>query len=716
MPKQTTPPTPTERARLQQAVDHLNAGRFEAARAEADSLLATRPGDGVILNLLGGIALRRGDFTAAVDRLTAASKAEPSDALIAFNLAEALRRSGQPRTALQHYARARKFRPDFIDADAFRGEALRALGESERALEAYQAVLKANPQHVLALNGIGLLHLGAGDGEAATTAFYAALKTPGAGFADGAAIWANLGIALGMSGRTHEAVGAILQAIEQAPDVDAYKRALARTLRNIKGLQSSPRLRKTLIDLLQRADVNPRSLATAALSVLRADHAMDEANTRVTAALLEDELFLLLLSKEPIPDATLEIALRKVRREALQARVEGRDMPLDIAVLSALAQQGFLNEYVWYLDADELEWLQRLNDDDDWRAIALLGAYTPLHETPFADRDFTDAPEPLKQVARQQIEEPGRERAIMATIETLTPVADEMSLAVQDMYEQNPYPRWTQVDLGTPTTLGDALHAALPHVPSALAPKAEAPRVLIAGCGTGLQTAHAIGAYKNASILAVDLSRASLAYGMRKMEEYGIGNVRHVQADILDLAQLDQRFDLIESFGVIHHMAEPERGLAVLSGLLERGGLIFLGIYSAIGRAAVVAARAWIAERGYPSTPEGVRQARRDIIEERPKPMVALLSPASDFWSTSDCRDLIFHVQEHRYSLPQIEGMLTRCGLEFIGLQVPNAADRNAFAAEHPKQHTSISAWHKFETAHPDAFGETYRIWARKRR
>ena len=132
-------------------------------------------------------------------------------------------------------------------------------------------------------------------------------------------------------------------------------------------------------------------------------------------------------------------------------------------------------------------------------------------------------------------------------------------------------------------TFREAVQAALPELATREIPETDAPQVLVAGCGTGLETLRVTSTYRNASILAVDLSGASLGYAMRKSREYGI-EVEHLQADILDLTALSQRFDLIDSFGVIHHMAEPVRGLKVLSGLLKPQGLIFLGLYSEIGR------------------------------------------------------------------------------------------------------------------------------------
>ena len=46
------------------------------------------------------------------------------------------------------------------------------------------------------------------------------------------------------------------------------------------------------------------------------------------------------------------------------------------------------------------------------------------------------------------------------------------------------------------------------------------------------------------------------------------------------------------------------------------------------------------------------------------------LSQMPDFFSTSECRDLLFHVQEHRLTLSQIESFLAEFGLHFVGFEL----------------------------------------------
>ena len=86
------------------------------------------------------------------------------------------------------------------------------------------------------------------------------------------------------------------------------------------------------------------------------------------------------------------------------------------------------------------------------------------------------------------------------------------------------------------------------------------PSILIAGCGTGKHIFNS-QIYNNANILAVDLSKKSLAYAKRKIEEANIDNVELLHSDILELKNYNKRFDVIECMGVIHHMESPIEGL-----------------------------------------------------------------------------------------------------------------------------------------------------------
>jgi len=138
-----------------------------------------------------------------------------------------------------------------------------------------------------------------------------------------------------------------------------------------------------------------------------------------------------------------------------------------------------------------------------------------------------------------------------------------------------------------------------------------------------------------------------------------------------------------------------------------------LGLYSVRARRDVVAARQFIAERGYSSTPSDIRRARQDLIESRAR--FGRVTSSRDFYVTSECRDLLFHVQEHCYTLAQLRKMLGSLHLRFIGfLLEPHVlhAYRMRFPAD--RSLTDLDSWSAFEAEFPETFAGMYRFWVQK--
>jgi hypothetical protein len=87
----------------------------------------------------------------------------------------------------------------------------------------------------------------------------------------------------------------------------------------------------------------------------------------------------------------------------------------------------------------------------------------------------------------------------------------------------------------------------------------------------------------------------------------------------------------------------------------------------------------------------------------------------TDFFSLSECRDLLFHVQEHRFTLPQIKTLLAANGLRIIGFE-HDAATREKYRARFPADEATIDLdlWHAFEQDNPDTFRGMYQFWVQK--
>jgi ubiquinone/menaquinone biosynthesis C-methylase UbiE len=333
----------------------------------------------------------------------------------------------------------------------------------------------------------------------------------------------------------------------------------------------------------------------------------------------------------------------------------------------------------------------------------VLGCYVPLHQLPSAERLAARSwPKPLDPTITLQVREPLAEAADTPSIPALTAIEDRTSQQVRQQYEENPYPRWL-VPLPAPPTTVDAF---LRDRFGIAGPKGG--EILIAGCGTGEQSINSAQTFPQAKVLAVDISRTSLAYARRKTRELTIRNIEYAQADILKLGSLDRRFDMIESVGVLHHMADPEAGWRALLPLLRPGGVMRIALYSETGRRTLDAARALIVERNYGPTADDIRLWRRELTIRGHAPH------SVDFFTVSSCRDLCFHVMEHRFTLPRIKHFLAANGLSFLGMEA-SGETLQQFAQEHrePGAQTDLDRWDAFERAHPSTFSNMYYLWLR---
>ena len=392
--------------------------------------------------------------------------------------------------------------------------------------------------------------------------------------------------------------------------------------------------------------------------------------------------------------------------------------------------QSFANEYAYMETAEEsaaVETLQQrlealLDDGGDIapRSLCALAAYRPLHGFSWAEGLVERPwPEPVMALIERQLSEPLKERALAASIPSVTPIDDRVSKGVRDQYEENPYPRWVKVGLADrPQSIGQHLRSTVlnPDVGDYEAP--ENPEILVAGCGTGQHALATASRYRDATVLAIDLSRASLSYALRKTEELGVGNIEYSQGDILELKGLGRRFDLIECAGVLHHMDDPLAGWRVLSDLLRPGGLMYIALYSEAARKPVVMIREMIARRGYTASVDDIRRCRGDIVDAARggDTEMAKVVAWRDFYSISGCRDLLFHVQEHRFTIPMIEDALARLDLGFLGFSMfGNMPALLRFKATNDDSElASLAQWHAFEIENPDTFSAMYQFWVRK--
>ena len=66
----------------------------------------------------------------------------------------------------------------------------------------------------------------------------------------------------------------------------------------------------------------------------------------------------------------------------------------------------------------------------------------------------------------------------------------------------------------------------------------------------------------------------------------------------------------------------------------------------------------------------------REFIKTSKDPTLTRLYNEPDFYSTSNCRDLIFHVQEHRFTAPQLFKCIEALNLVYLGFEYPSNYDK----------------------------------------
>ena len=310
-----------------------------------------------------------------------------------------------------------------------------------------------------------------------------------------------------------------------------------------------------------------------------------------------------------------------------------------------------------------------------------------------------------------QVIEPRQELELKSSIPVLEEICDETSSKVRDQYEDSPYPRWVRLGFLLVSELISELFEEyeLKLYNSSIA-DVESPSILVAGCGTGQHSITTAVRFKNATVLAVDLSLSSLAYAKRKSAELGIKNIEYMHADILDLAKLEKKFDIIESVGVLHHMEDPLYGWRALRDCLKPNGLMLIGLYSKLARQHIAKFRKE-GDRTAAKKNEFELKYIRNNIKNSQEQYCKALTLSSDFFSTSSLRDLLFHVQETTFTIPQIKNNLEELGLAFCGFE-----DRKL--VQHFKSHNNdvsnqydLNIWETYETRYPNAFAGMYQFW-----
>ncbi|WP_443636748.1 tetratricopeptide repeat protein [Candidatus Njordibacter sp. Uisw_058] len=679
-----------------------------------------------------GIAMQdKGDLNAAMDNFKQALKIKPDNAEVYYHIGNALNAQGDLEAAINSYKYALKIKPDFADVYYNMSASLQGKGDLEAAIDSYHKALKIKPDFAEAYNNMGAVLQDQGDVQAAIDSYQQALKIN----PDYAEAYNNMGAVLQNQGDQQAAIDSYQKALKIKSDyADAYNN-MGNALKGIVFNKPNSGLMEIIVSLLdKRTSCRPRDIAEAAISLLKIEPILKELLEKnslgtvsqsvqeTISTLAELPLLLKLMSVCPIADLELERVLVNIRLALLSSVDQIFISPTILRFQSALALQCFTNEYIYTQTDKETELLDVLKNvvekalsngqQPSPQSVLCLASYQALIE--FEWCDLLTVNTNIEEVFLRQILEPKEEGRLEANIPILQEITDNVSSKVRDQYEENPYPRWVNLGLSLrPKTTAELIKELNLRIFDNAANDRPAPNISIAGCGTGQHSIGSASRFKDSNVLAIDLSLSSLAYAKRKTEELGLQNIDYMQADLLDLGKFDKKFDIIESTGVLHHMDDPMAGWRVLTDCLGSGGLMRIGLYSESARQVIVKIREEINQSGMGSSDEAMKLFRSNIINSNEQHHKNIRS-SNDFYSLSELRDLLFHVQEHRFTIPEIKDCLTELGLKFCGFESDEIVRGFKLTNTGTDDPYDLDKWDLYEKDNPNSFAGMYQFWCQK--
>ena len=469
----------------------------------------------------------------------------------------------------------------------------------------------------------------------------------------------------------------------------------------------------------------------AALALLPERGAPDVARdllVKRTGEPLRDELLLDALSHGVNKYLPLEYLLTALRRVLLLDVPSERfeDKALQTFAL-ALLRQCLGNEHVWAETPEETERIAILlagrparkpDDFEVGRSVLLSALYRPLRVVfPEGHMDAAFAslwPRGLRDLLQEKLSAEAAEIALARRLISSNAGTDATGRKVAGQYEAAPYPRYTSLTLPRAGSLLPVLKSIFRPGPM---PMLDGPLdVLIAGCGTGRHAIQsALGYGPAGKVTAIDISARSLSYASSMAQRFGVGNLAFDQVDIMTIDPRQHSYDIIETVGVLHHLADPFAGWEMLLACLRPHGLMMVGLYSKLSRQPLASLRA---EPGYPGagcSDVAARAYRQTLFARAPGQPGSDMALSKDAYTLSEFRDLALHEHERPVGLEEIANFLAKHKLAFHGFLLPGEAIadfRIRFPA--PGADRQIADWAVYETENPRLFDGMYRFWCRR--
>jgi SAM-dependent methyltransferase len=189
--------------------------------------------------------------------------------------------------------------------------------------------------------------------------------------------------------------------------------------------------------------------------------------------------------------------------------------------------------------------------------------------------------------------------------------------------------------------------------------------VLVAGCGAN-QAAYLAFNNPTAKVMAVDVSQPSLDHLRYLKDKHSLQNLEPHLLPIEELPALGLDFDLVVCTGVLHHMADPARGMRAVAGCLRRDGVASVMLYAKYGRIGVDMLASIFAELGLGQDDSSVQLVNDTIsMLAADHPARTFVKSAPDLDASTSVVDTFLHGRQRCYTVTECIDLVTSAGLVF---------------------------------------------------
>ena len=138
-----------------------------------------------------------------------------------------------------------------------------------------------------------------------------------------------------------------------------------------------------------------------------------------------------------------------------------------------------------------------------------------------------------------------------------------------------------------------------------------------------------------------------------------------------------------------------------------------IGLYSKLARSHINKIREEIKNMRVGKDAYSLRSFRKIIMKSELSHYKHLHS-VMDLYSLSELRDLLFHVQEHQFTIPDIEECLSSLGLQFCGFENEKVITQFKTDSANSNELYDLKKWNEFEISNPNLFMNMHQFWCQK--